>query len=330
MFIILKMVKEGTAGPGWQEFFLRVWPYYHDWFVSEGTHMRAGYTTSRSALETHMPELLPTYDRLCELAGGGDLEARFLSMWCPPPYLAACSQLAWTKGDPTLVRNYDYNPRFFDGKLLYSNWLRPVIGMLDSTWGLLDGMNADGLAASLSFGGRKVVGEGFGIPLVLRYVLETCTTVEEACAALSRIPVHMTYNVTVMDRKGDYATVYLAPDRPPQVLHDPVGTNHQHVVEWDEYGTFTHTLARKRYLEDAIAAPKMDLNGIMKCFLAPPLYQQQYFRSFGTLYGAAYNVKKGTVTLFWPEKRTTNGFKNYKERELHVHLLRPVGRFLAK
>ena len=30
--------------------------------------------------------------RLVELAGGGDLEARLLSFWHPPPYLAACSQ----------------------------------------------------------------------------------------------------------------------------------------------------------------------------------------------------------------------------------------------
>ena len=41
-------------------------------------------------------------------------------------------------------------------------------------------MNDDGLAVSLTFGGRRVLGDGFGIPIVLRYLLETCGTVEEA------------------------------------------------------------------------------------------------------------------------------------------------------
>ncbi len=64
--------------------------------------------------------------------------------------------------------------------MLYTKWLKPVIGMSDCTWGLLDGMNADGLSASLAFGGRKISGDGFGIPLVIRYLLETASTVDEA------------------------------------------------------------------------------------------------------------------------------------------------------
>ena len=39
------------------------------------------------------------------------------------------------------------------------------------------------------FRGRREVGEGFGVPLILRYVLQTCETVEDACDALARVPV---------------------------------------------------------------------------------------------------------------------------------------------
>ena len=39
-------------------------------------------------------------------------------------------------------------------------------------------MNDAGLAVSLTFGGRRALGTGFGIPLVVRYLLETCATVE--------------------------------------------------------------------------------------------------------------------------------------------------------
>jgi hypothetical protein len=42
-----------------------------------------------------MPELVPTWERLVELAGGGDIEARALSLWCPPAYIAGCSQAVW-------------------------------------------------------------------------------------------------------------------------------------------------------------------------------------------------------------------------------------------
>ena len=77
-----------------------------------------------------------------------------------------------------LVRNYDYAPSRMEG-IIWSTRLaeRRVIGMSDCLWGLLDGMNDAGLAVSLTFGGRRVLGDGFGIPLVVRYLLETCDDV---------------------------------------------------------------------------------------------------------------------------------------------------------
>ena len=75
----------------------------------------------------------------------------------------------------------------------------PVLAMSDCGWGAIDGINAAGLSVSLAFGGRTAVGEGFGIPLVLRYSLQTCETTAEAGAVLTRVPSHMSYNVTVLD-----------------------------------------------------------------------------------------------------------------------------------
>ena len=60
--------------------------------------------------------------------------------------------------------------------------------MSDCLWGLLDGMNDAGLAVSLTFGGRRALGDGFGIPLVVRYLLETCDDVAEARETLARLP----------------------------------------------------------------------------------------------------------------------------------------------
>jgi predicted choloylglycine hydrolase len=166
--------------------------------------------------------------------------------------------------------------------------------------------------------------------LLIRYVLETCSDVDEACATLSRVPVHMGYNVTVVDKSGKYATVYLNPDRPPVVIYQAVATNHQHQVEWDEYAAFTHTIERKHFLESCVANPKQTRAALIKQFLKPPLYSQQYLRGFGTLYTAAYDVEKGRVQIIWPQKQVEASFKRFEEQEVQVVLLTPVGRYLAK
>src|SRR6202007_2380371 len=107
-----------------------------------------------------------------------------------------------------------------------------------------DSMTACARAASLWFGGRTGVGRGFGIPLVLRYVLEIATTTREAIAVLKRVPVHMAYTVALVDRRGRHATVFVAPDRPAQVARRQVSTNHQHKIEWPRHALATRSLER--------------------------------------------------------------------------------------
>ena len=126
-------------------------------------------------LGRHMPELVPVHHRLVELAGGSELDARMLSLYSGPPFVTGCSQVAWTRDVPALIRNYDYPVSRLEGLLMHTAWgRRRVIGMSDCLWGLLDGMNDAGLAVSLTFGGRSVSGDGFAIPLVVRHLLEAC------------------------------------------------------------------------------------------------------------------------------------------------------------
>jgi predicted choloylglycine hydrolase len=194
---------EAGSGKKWAALFRRLWPAYRRWWLSGGDMARPSYLECRNAVQHHMPEILELYDELVELAGGGDEEARFLSVYSPPPYLAGCSQAIWPGAEPLLVRNYDYNSRAFDAVLLRTNWMnRRVLGMSDSLIGLLDGMNDAGLAVSLTFGGRRVVGAGFGIPMVLRYILQTCSTVNEASAVLQRVPCHLAYNGSWLEKAG--------------------------------------------------------------------------------------------------------------------------------
>lgn len=112
------------------------------------------------------------------------------------------------------------------------------------------------MAASLTFGGRPVVGVGFGIPL-MRYVLEVCETVSQACRVFERVPVHAAQNVTVLDRSGDFATIRLSPDRAPEVLTVPVATNHQHPGDWPAYAAAVQTHEREHRRLELLQTPQM-------------------------------------------------------------------------
>jgi predicted choloylglycine hydrolase len=296
-----RAIEELEVGPKWRASFERSWPEYRRWFLQEGEEARPSYAASARMLKSHMPELFPVYERLVELAGGGDLAARMLSIYRPPPYLAACSQGVWTRDAPMLVRNYDYAPSRLEGVIFSSRLLEHrVIGMSDCLWGLLDGMNDAGLSISLTFGGRRVLGDGFGIPLVVRYVLETCSTSAEARDALARLPYSLAHNLTVVDASGDVFTAYLSPDRETIFSRSPVATNHQGSVEWPEQARMTRTLEREQHILELLQAPHLDREGFAAAFLGPRLHSRAYADGFGTLYTAVYRPRDGRAEYRWP------------------------------
>ncbi len=297
---------------------------YLKWFLREGDAARPSYMASARALRTHMPELVPTYERLVDLAGGGDGAARLLALWCPTPYLTGCSQAVWGGASPILVRNYDYHPALWDGVQLASQWTgRRVLGMLDSLWGILDGMNEDGLAVSLAFGGRQVVGEGFGMPLILRYILETCATVKEGVAALLRIPSHMSYNVTLLDAHGSHQTVFVAPDRPPVVTNRALATNHQRVVEWEAYAHATGSVDRERFLRVRLADPEETAARFVGRFLEPPLHQAAFALGWGTLYTAVYEPRTRSMALHWAGFSLPQSIAHFQETAVALTFIGP-------
>jgi predicted choloylglycine hydrolase len=311
MQITFRAIAEDVPDHKWRAVLDHHWHAYSRWFLREGDRARPTYLASLRALKAHMPELVPVYEKLVAVAGDGDVEARFLSMWCPPVYVGGCSQAIWIGDEPWLVRNYDYSPQLLEGTWLATRLLgRRVVAMADCLWGVLDGMNEAGLAASLAFGGRTVVGRGFGIPLVLRYVLEIASTTREAIAILKRVPVHMAYTIALVDRGGRYATVFVAPDRPVQVVRRLVSTNHQVKVEWPRHALATRSVERAAVLEQAVRrAARVD--DLMRAFLRPPVYQTAYERGNGTLYTALYQPAAGAAELAWPSGRwrqETNGF----------------------
>jgi predicted choloylglycine hydrolase len=321
MRVSLSSIREDRPGPKWQVRFETLWPTYREWFLSEGYLARPGYVPSVKKLRQHMPELMPVYEELVGLAGGGDLAARFLSLYRPPPYAMGCSQAVWSGRNPALVHNYDYSPWLFEGTLLFSSWKRPVIAMSDCLWGVLDGINDAGLAVSLAFGGRRVVGDGFGVPLILRYILEFCDYAGQAIEILRRVPAHMPYNVTLVDREGAFSTVQVYPGRDAAVTNSPVGTNHQQRVESEDYARMTSTVERQTFLATRLADANESRSSFIERFLHPPLHNTRYEHAFGTLYTAAYHPRDLAAEYRWPRQATLRqSFSDFEEDKTIVHL----------
>jgi predicted choloylglycine hydrolase len=313
MNLNLHSLSEKEAGQKWQKLFQRHWPAYRIWYLRKSKAYSPDLRTCRAQLKKHMPEFYPTYLALCKLAGPDPAAHRFLTGYRPPRYMSGCAQIVNEK-EAQLVRNYDFDPKLSEGTLLHSAWNgRAVIAMGDSLIGVVDGMNENGLVVSLTFGGRKAVGDGFGIPFILRYVLEFCATLKEAVAVLLRIPSHMSYNIMLMNRLGEHRLVQVSPDSAPLVTDLSASTNHQGKVDWPEHAAFTKTIERELYLHEMLAKEEFTSDQIAKTFLKAPLFNRKYSKGFGTIYTAVYRPKEGLLQLMWPGITLHQTFANFSE-----------------
>ncbi len=295
MTLTFDAVAEATPGPKWAARWNRSWPAYEAWFIARGGDQGPSRSACRDAMKRYMPELVATYDRLVVVAGGSDRAARFLSTWCPPTYLGGCSLAAVaSKKNVRLVRNYDLSPELNEGLLLRSEWSgRAVMGMVEFLWGLSDGINDAGLSIALAYGGRSESDQGFGVTTILRYVLETCDTVDEALAVLKRVPSHMAYNLVLADASGQTTSVELAPGGGVTLMPIAIATNHQGSGTVADRPAFTRTFERRSHLEQMRIKPRK----LNRQFLKSPLLQDRYAQGFGTLFTAEYDPKARTLGL---------------------------------
>ena len=295
-------IREPRPGERWRTLFDATWPGYRAWYLSEGDTARPSLETARHMLRRYMPELVPTWERLVDLAGGDPTAARMLTLYDPPRFLPGCSQAVLTDEHPLLIRNYDYRPDLCE-RVVYSTAFtgRRVIGSGDCLWGLVDGMNDAGLAVSLSAVPSPIGHPGFGIPLVLRYVLESAETVREAIAVLSRVPVHMSYNLLMLDRQANATTVFVAAGARPEVFAHRAATNHRGTIPDDPaHARSLRSVERQQRLFDLLARHP-DVDTVIDAFLRPPLYTTDYALGFGTMYTAAYQPDRGIVDYVWPD-----------------------------
>lgn len=307
--ISLHAFREEVPGARWRALFDATWPQYRSWYTRAGTGRRPSAAEAEEALRKHMPQLHPMWRHLVELVDGDSTAAAMLTHWNMPAFAPACSQVAVDHGVRALIRNYDYHPDLFEQVVMSTRFSdRAVIGTSDCLWGLLDGMNSDGLAISLTFGGVRVYGPGFGIPLVVRYLLEIAGTVAEALRALRRLPVSMSYNLTLTDSLGSVRTAYLAPKRAMEVRDYPLATNHRFDRPDDPaQANRLRSVERQAHILRLLTKhPHPD--SLAREFLREPLRTGDYANGFGTLYTADYRPDTREVHYRWPGTTWTRSF----------------------
>ncbi len=192
-----------------------------------------------------MPELAPALDRLAEAVDRPGAATLLSHLTLKSPF-AGCTQ---TSVEGILLRNYDFEARYCDRVIVRSNFLRPVLGMNDVLWGMLDGVNDAGLAVSLTYGGRPDFRPGLSVLLVVRYLLETCDTVAEAGKAVRRLPFATVQNLTLVDRSRSMS-VFVGPDREAALAPEVCVANHQDRPVPPELEEGSGTVARRRATHD--------------------------------------------------------------------------------
>jgi len=313
-------IKETYLGEKLSVIYQHCYLDYLKWFSKSKDKVSA--YESREKLKQFMPELLTTYDALCKKLGGDEQTSVFLSLYNPPAFKSGCSQAFKNKETVELVRNYDFPAKLCDRLMLHSNYHGTrVIAMTDCLWGVIDGMNEHGLAVSLAYGGRNKKGHGFGITLVLRYILEFCKTTDEAIDKLKHIPIHMAYNVTLIDESGNGKTVLICPGEAIDITSVPFATNHQQGGTMGDIDAIADSYIREQFLSVKLSKTREQIKSLTDSFLEPPLFRlASDWQGWGTLYTARYQPQNKTVHLHWPECQVlSQSFDNYIETDLTVY-----------
>jgi predicted choloylglycine hydrolase len=182
-------------------------------------------------------------------------------------------------------------------------------------------MNEHGLCASLSYGGSDDTGKGFGVSLVLKYVLDFCKTTREAIEIFKRVPVSMAYNITLIDSINHVVTLELSPFEDPIVLARPFAVNQQGDFDLNNYAMFSNSQERQQTIKELLFDPLVSIESFVTAFSYSPLFSTDYDKNFGTLYTGIFNPFLRACEFRLPDGTIIyQSFENFIEQEFFIRL----------
>jgi len=143
---------------------------------------------------------------------------------------SGCSILT---GENYFVRNYDYQPKTYEGRYIFfqpTDQGYAIAGPTQRITGRMDGMNEKGLVLGYNFMHRKKPGDGFICCMIGRLILESCANVQEAVTMLKEIPHRHSFSYVVYDVSGETYVVEATP-RGVEVRQSNVCTNHYEILQ---------------------------------------------------------------------------------------------------
>ena len=110
-------------------------------------------------------------------------------------------------------RNYDNTPRYYGAQfvLLQASGSHASIGSSHQLTGRLDGMNEHGLTIGLHRVKKRPRFPGLSADLIVRMILDQCSTTTEAVEKLRQVPHAMQYNYSLLDAEGVASVVEAGP-----------------------------------------------------------------------------------------------------------------------
>ncbi|MEH7697220.1 C45 family peptidase [Bacillus pumilus] len=294
-----------------------VWMKKQQWLQTQ--YIRTEPLEKETVKETKqlMRPYLPQLEE--EIAGFCDemqLEERYLTFFYSSHLQPGCSHCVrqgnMAAGQQTvMLRNYDFSPIFDDMRLVTTHLkgLPYHTGSSLLLFGRSDGMNEHGLSVTFSACGPPVGNEpglkppavaGLQVYHVIRSVLETCQSVEEAIISIQEMPVASNVHLMLADRKGEAAVIEIIDGR--KMVRRPetgyiAATNHPLADQTAKGMTKQHSVVRYDMLIEALVQ-RQSSNALVKLFQTEypdGLAVHNYEELFGTMRTVIFRPEEGTI-----------------------------------
>ncbi|MEK5444100.1 C45 family peptidase [Fredinandcohnia sp. FSL W7-1320] len=204
---------------------------------------------------------------------------------------SGCSILV---GEDYMIRNYDYHPKTYDGRLVTfqpTDGGYATLGLTQKITGRSDGINENGLTMGYTFMNRKRPGNGFVCYMIGRLILELCSNVEEAVQLLQEIPHRGSFSYVLFDSTCEMPFIVETSPRRVEVRRGYTCTNHFKILTEENRRVLDDSNKRLQAIEE-----KNHLNGLEAFRLLNDtdkgVFSKLYGSWAGTIHTSAYFPKK--------------------------------------